>query len=274
MGNNSINDTKMSAKTIRTFDEIKSLNVNNKTKDFLSSVFNELDITDAKGNKNADKILQQNEGSIYVFGDGSVSITKNGKFYAGTSAQGAEVRAIGDTLNVTFSDGSKSVMKDGKLISGTTDNGRAYTVKDGNIVFDDEKTGLKEQKTTVKQQPAIQESKAVTEPAQVQETEKADNKSSKINGVDKTLLDNIAKEYQNLIRSDYKSNDKLKFYLRYSDTFSRALNKIPRSYTMEQLKTYKPEILETDKYTMELSPSMNLLTHKFYWELYDVREKQ
>ena len=288
MGNNSINDTQMSVKTIKTLEEIKALNVSGKTKDFLSSVFNELDITDAKGKKNADKILQQNEGSIYVFGDGSVSITKNGKFYAGTSAQGAEVRAVGDTLNVSFSDGSKSVMKDDKLVSGTTNNGRAYTVKDGNIVFDKTEPSLKEQKTNAKQQPATQEPKAVeekpkamtdepkaiSESAKVQKTEKADNESSEINGVDKTLLDNIAKEYQNLTRSDYKLKDKLKFYLKYSDLFSRALNKIPRSYTMEQLKTYKPEILETDKYTMEFSPSMNLLTHKFYWELYDVREKQ
>ena len=51
MGNNSINDTQMSVKTIKTLEEIKALNVSGKTKDFLSSVFNELDITDAKGNK-------------------------------------------------------------------------------------------------------------------------------------------------------------------------------------------------------------------------------
>ena len=267
MGKDSINGAQMSVRTIKTLDEIKALNISRKTKDFLCSVFNELDTTDSKGNKIGDNILQQNEGSIYVFGDGSVSIMKNDKFYAGTSAEGAEVRADGDTLNATFSDGSTSVMKDDKLISGTTDKGNAYTIKDGALVFD-KKTTENEEKTIVENQ------KNTTESSKIQHNDKAAKNSSKINGVYKSQLDDIAKEYQQLTRSNYKRNDKLNFYLKHLKTISKALKKHPSAYSTELLKNYKPEQLETDNYIMQFSPVMNPNTFKFYWELYDVKEKR
>ena len=285
MSSNSINDTKMSVKKVKTMDEIKSMsNVSNRTKDFLYSVFNKLDTTDSKGNPIRDNILQKNEGSIYVFEDGSVTITKNDNFYAGTSAEGAEVFAVGDTLNITFSDGSKSVMRNGELVSGITDKGNAYTVKDGILVYDNKSKQNAVPKNTktddaksntveTNTKNAVKAPKTIDGASNVHDTEKI-NEKSKINGVNKTVLDNIAKEYQNLIRTNYKINDKTNFYLKYTNIISKALRKEPRTAIAEQAgRKYAPARLETDNYLMELSPIMEPETFRCYWELYDVQEK-
>lgn len=106
MGENSVQKTGAGHKILRTREDIQALqNIDAKTKNFLNCVFDELD-TD--GNK-ADGKLKGKEGEIVMFNDGSVS-----------------------------------VLKDGKLYAGINDKGKSFTVKNEQIVYNSEKKAVKD----------------------------------------------------------------------------------------------------------------------------------
>lgn len=251
MSNEKITDN--SVKIIKSFADIKGLNnINDKAKMFLNSVFNELDT------KNKDGVLQDNEGTIYVFDDGAISITKDDNLYAAMTKNGSEVRVVDDCLVTKFADGSESTMKGDKLIKGKTANQREYTVKDGVIIFNDEET----KEVSVSKEVATNKS----------EIKPAETTSKEINGVDMAQLDRIAEEYLEIVRNynseeDYtqKIKQKKDLYNKYFNTFKKAIN--------SELKAYNMRDLETDNYIMHFSPVINLNTNKYYWELYDVENK-
>lgn len=239
-----------SVRRIKSFEEIKALNnINDKARTFLNSIFNELDTQ-------KDGILQKNEGAIYIFDDGAISVTKNDKLYAAMTKNGSETRVIDNCLITKFSDGAESTMKDNKLIEGKTADKKDFTVKDGVVTF----------KQTPKKKEEIQTTN---------DTPKSETKPFKINGVKTELLNKIANEYLEIIYApdsfsesdmNQKLNNKKALYKKYLNVFKKAIN--------SEIKPYNWQELETDKFIMRFSPVTDPATYESYWELYDVKTKK
>ena len=255
------NDSKI--RTIKSLEEIKSINnISDKAKVFLNSVFKELDTINTNG------FLEKEEGAIYVFDDGAISVTKNNKLYAGMTKNGSEVRVKEDCLITKFYDGAESTMKDDKLVAGKSANGNEYTVKDGIITSNNPIAKVKQ--TENNNNTEIQQSKESAKSAI--KTDKPQQKSSKINGIEKEQLDKIANEYLAIVKSPDSDNnflkkikDKKSLCKKYLRVFKKAIN--------SPLKSYNFKDIETDKYIMHFSPVLDMYTNKYYWELYDVETK-
>ena len=257
MSDNSISNNAGDVKIIRTREDINALsNLNEKAKSFLNCVFDKLDVTKVDGK------LQKDEGAIYVFDDGAISVMKDGKLYAGMSAEGAEVQTIGDVLEIKFSDGAESVMKDDKLVSGKTSTNRAFKKIGDQIVFEETEETKKAKKAP----------KAKTE------VEKADDVSPKsvstgsINGVKKEDIDNMVQEYNKISESiDGRGGDDFDKWVKEKAKFNKKYQRMFRQLLGDS-GAYKEGEISTDVYQLNFSSVMNSKTFKYYWELYNVEK--
>ena len=252
MDNSISNNNAEGVKIIRSTEDINSLkNINDKAKLFINSAFEELDTANGK----PDGILQRSEGEIHVFEDGAISVVKNGKLVAGMSAEGAEARMIGDTLQIKFNDGSESIIKNNELISGKTSSNRAFKKVGNEIVFEDTKQPEKKQ-----------------ESAKVENNVPTPVSTGSINGVKKQKIDDIAKEYIKIASNTESFSEKdinnwvkqkAEFNAKYQNTFKKLLGKP---------EAYKNGELNTDVYNLKFSPVLNTNSMKFFWELFNVEE--
>ena len=253
MGSNNlpVNGENVSVGVIRSIDDIsKFKNINKKAEAFLYSVFNELDTKTKNG------ILEKDEGTIYVFDDGAVSIMKDNKFYKGMTKENSVTRVIGDSYVTTFADGAESTMKDGKLFAGKTAVGLGFTAKDGVITFD-EKAKINKKEVEEKQTAK-----------QVKEAEKRPDKNKKINGVEIQKLEDIVKEYRDIMYQSSKSDKEfskmpdriLNLYLKNQHIFKKVLN--------TPLKPGNFREIELEDCIMHFSPGMDPVSGKSYWDFY------
>lgn len=130
MGENSV--SKLGAgqpnhKVLTTREEIQALKMDDKAKNFLNSVFGELDTSSPSGNK-PDNILQQKDGEIFMFDDGTVSIMKDGKLYAGINNKGKSFTVKDDKIVYTNDNSKAKDYFDQKtnVLTKETPNGTKY----------------------------------------------------------------------------------------------------------------------------------------------------
>ena len=253
MGDNSVSNNKAGeVKIIRSAEDINSLkNINDKTKSFINSAFEELDYA----NGAPDGKLERSEGEIHIFEDGAVSVVRDGKLIAGMSAQGAEARVVGDMLQIKFSDGVESVMKGDKLISGKTSNNRTFKKIGNEIVFEDVKKDEKRQDT-----------------AKIEDATSKRVSTGSINGVKKQKIDAIAEEFNQIKCKDGGFNkedfdnwvkQRAEFNKKHQRTFKKILG---------EPEPFKNGDVNTDVYYLNFSPVLDTETMKYFWELYNAEE--
>lgn len=250
MGENSISNNDI--KIIRSREEINTLgNISEKARMFLNSAFDKLDVEKGK----PDGKLNRSEGEIFVFNDGAVSVIKDGKLFAGMSAQGAEVQNIGDVLEIKFNDGAESVMKGDKLVSGKTSTNRAFTKEGDKIVFEEAKQPEKAQ-----------------EPAKVEDVSPKRVSTGSINGVKKQKIDDIASEFIEFSRSiDGRSVDDYEKWIKNKTKFNKKHQRTFRQVLGES-ESFKYGEINTDVYELKFSPVLNPRTMKYSWDLHSVTE--